>query len=374
MPGSGGTPAYLDYNATAPIRPEARAAVLAALAEPANPSSVHGFGRRARAALERARRVVAEAVGAAPGGVIFVSGGTEANNLALRGVGGPVLVSAVEHPSVLEAVPDAVRIPVDGDGRIDLAALGRLIALHRPRLVSVMLANNETGVVQPVAEAARQAHAADAWLHVDAAQALGRIAVAMDDHGADLLTLSGHKLGGPPGAGALVVREGVALSPVQRGGGQELRRRAGTEGLPAILGMAAAIGAIGPDEPGRLLALRGRLEAGIREACPAARIVGVGAERLPNTTCLLLPGVEGATQLMALDMAGVAVSTGSACSSGKVGPSHVLLAMGVSEAEAGCAIRVSLGWASSEADVERFLAVWPALAAGALARRASATT
>ena len=374
MPGSGGAPVYLDSNATAPVRPEARAAVLAALAEPANPSSVHGFGRRARAALERARRVVAEAVGAAPGGVIFVSGGTEANNLALRGVGGPVLVSAVEHPSVLEAVPDAVRIPVDGDGRIDLAALGRLIALHRPRLVSVMLANNETGVVQPVAEAARQAHAADAWLHVDAAQALGRIAVAMDDHGADLLTLSGHKLGGPPGAGALVVREGVALSPVQRGGGQELRRRAGTEGLPAILGMAAAIGAIGPDEPGRLLALRGRLEAGIREACPAARIVGVGAERLPNTTCLLLPGVEGATQLMALDMAGVAVSTGSACSSGKVGPSHVLLAMGVSEAEAGCAIRVSLGWASSEADVERFLAVWPALAAGALARRASATT
>ncbi len=347
--------------------------MLAALAEPANPSSVHGFGRRARGALERARRTVADVVGAVPGGVVFVSGGTEANNLALRGIGGPALVSAVEHPSVLEAGP-AVQIPVDGDGRIGLATLERLIALHRPRLVSVMLANNETGVVQPVAEAARLAHAAGALLHVDAAQAPGRIPVTMGDLGADLLTLSGHKLGGPPGAGALVAGEGLALDPVQRGGGQELRRRAGTEALPAILGMAAAIEAIGPGEPERVRVLRDRLEAGVREACPAARIVGGGAERLPNTTCLLLPGVEGATQLMALDMAGVAVSTGSACSSGKVGPSHVLLAMGVSEAEAGCAIRVSLGWASSEADVERFLAVWPALAARALARRAAATT
>lgn len=370
----GGAPVYLDYNATAPVRPEARAAVLAALAEPANPSSVHGFGRRARAALERARRTVARAVGAAPEGVIFVSGGTEANNLALHGVGGPVLASAVEHPSVLEAGPAAARIPVDGEGRADLAALERLVAGHRPRLVSLMLANNETGVVQPVAEAARLARAAGALLHVDAAQALGRMPVAMADLGADLLSLSGHKLGGPPGAGALVIGDGVALSPVQRGGGQELRRRAGTEALPAILGMAAAIEAIGLEERGRVRILRDQLEAGIREACPAARIVGAGAERLPNTTCLLLPGIEGATQLMALDMAGVAVSTGSACSSGKVGPSHVLLATGLSEAEASCAIRVSLGWASSAADVERFLAVWPPLAARALARRAAGTT
>lgn len=370
----GSAPAYLDYNATAPIRPEARSAVLAALAEPANPSSVHGFGRRARAALERARHVVATAVGGSSDGVIFVSGGTEANNLVLRGIGGPALVSAVEHPSVLEMEPAAPRIQVDGEGRIELAALERLIAEHRPRLVSVMLANNETGVIQPVAEAARLIHAAGGLLHVDAAQALGRVPVAMADLGADLLTLSGHKLGGPPGAGALVLREGLTLDPVQRGGGQELRRRAGTEALPAILGMAAAIEAIRPDEPGHMKVLRDRLEARIGEACAAARIVGVGAERLPNTSCLLLSGLEGATQLMALDLAGVAVSTGSACSSGKVGPSHVLLAMGLCEAEARCAIRISLGWASTEADVERFLAVWLPLAERTLARGAAGTT
>ena len=370
----GTAPAYLDYNATAPVRPEAAAAVLAAIAEPANPSSVHGFGRRARAALEQARRTVAEAVGGSPDGVIFVSGGTEANNLALRGIGGPMLVSAVEHPSVLEVEPTAERIPVDWYGRIDLAALARLIDEQRPRLMSVMLANNETGVVQPVAGAARLVHAAGGLLHVDAAQALGRMPVAMDALGADLLTLSGHKLGGPPGAGALVVREGLALEPVQRGGGQELQRRAGTEALPAILGMAAAIEAILPEEPERIRALRDRLEVLIRAACPAARIVGAGAERLPNTSCLLLPGLEGATQLMALDMAGVAVSTGSACSSGRVGPSHVLLAMGLPPAEARCAIRISLGWASSEADVERFSAVWLPLAARALAREAAGTT
>lgn len=367
-------PAYLDYNATAPIRPEARAAVLAALAEPANPSSVHGFGRRARAALEQARRTVAAAVDAAPEGVTFVSGGTEANNLAVRGIGGPVLTSSVEHPSVLEAQPAADRIPVDSEGRVDLASLERQLAERRPRLVSVMLANNETGVIQPVAEAARMAHAAGALLHVDAAQALGRVPVSMAALGADLLTISGHKLGGPPGAGALVVRDGVELQPRQRGGGQELRRRAGTEGLPAILGMAAAIGAIGPEEAGRVRGLRDALERRIAAECPAARIVGIGADRLPNTTCLLLPGLEGATQLMALDMAGVAVSTGSACSSGKLGPSHVLLAMGLREAEARCAIRVSLGWATTDADVERFLAVWLPLAGRALARQAARTT
>lgn len=365
---------YLDYNATAPLRPEAAAALAEALREPANASSVHAFGRRARSRLESARATVAAAVGSRPEGVIFVSGGTEANDLALLGMAGPALVSAVEHPSVLEAVPGAPRIPVDGSGRLDLAALERLIHAHRPGLVSVMLANNETGVVQPVAEAARFAHAAGALLHVDAAQALGRIPVVLDDLGADLLTLSAHKLGGPPGVGALVLRPGIEPKPRQRGGAQEMRRRAGTENLPAVVGMAAAVAAMDADEPRRIRALRDWLEREVLAGCTATRIAGAEAPRLPNTTCLLLPGVEGATQLMALDMAGVAVSTGAACSSGKVGPSHVLLAMGLPEALARCAIRISLGWASSEADVERFLAAWLPLARRALARGNAKTT
>jgi cysteine desulfurase len=369
-----GPAAYLDYNATAPVRPEAAAAVAEALGQPANASSVHAFGRRARSRLELARATVAEAVGAAPESVAFVSGGTEANNLALLGTPGPALVSAVEHPSVLESAPDAPRAPVDAAGRVDLAALERLIREHQPRLVSLMLTNNETGVVQPVAEAARLAHAAGALLHVDAAQALGRIPVALDDLGADLLSLSGHKLGGPPGVGALVLRPGVELTARQRGGAQELRRRAGTENLPAILGMAAAIAATDSAEPARVCGLRDRLESRVLAGCAAARIVGAEVPRLPNTTCLLLPGMEGATQLMALDLAGVAVSTGSACSSGKVGPSHVLLAMGLPEGLARCAIRVSLGWASTEADVERFLAAWLPLAKRTLARTGAATT
>jgi cysteine desulfurase len=368
------TPAYLDYNATAPVRPEAMAAVAEALRQPANASSVHAFGRAAHRALERARATVARSVGASPEGVVFVSGGTEANNLALQGIDGPVLVSAIEHPSVLEAAPSAVPIPVDRQGRIDLAALERLVAAEAPRLVSVMLANNETGVVQPVAEAARLAHAAGALLHVDAAQALGRIPVDMAELGADLLTLSGHKLGGPPGAGALVLRQGIEVTPRQRGGAQERRRRAGTESLPAILGMAAAVEAIGEEEAARIRGLRDELERRAVAGCPAAHIVGAECERLPNTTCLLLPGVEGATQLMALDLAGVAVSTGAACSSGKVGASHVLLAMGLDEAEARCVIRISLGWASGMADVERFLSAWLPLAQRALAREATRTT
>jgi cysteine desulfurase len=369
-----GAPAYLDYNATAPVRPEAAAAVAEALRQPANASSVHAFGRAARRALEQARATIARSVGASPEGVVFVSGGTEANNLALQGIDGPVLVSAIEHPSILEAVPSAVPIPVDRGGRLDLAALERLIAQCRPGLVSVMLANNETGVVQPVAEAARLAHAAGALLHVDAAQALGRMPVDMAALGADLLTLSGHKLGGPPGAGALVLCGEIEVTPRQRGGAQERRRRAGTEGLPAILGMAAAIEAIGAEEAARVRGLRDELERRAVAGCPAARIVGAESERLPNTTCLLLPGVEGATQLMALDLAGVAVSTGSACSSGKVGPSHVLLAMGLDEVEARCAIRISLGWASGMADVERFLSVWLPLAQRTLVREAPGTT
>lgn len=330
----------------------------AALAEPGNPSSVHGHGRHARRLIDAARRALADHLSVDPDRVLFTSGGTEANHLALLGFPGPRLVSAIEHPSVLEADPGAVRIPVDPTGRLDLAALADLLASSRPGLVSLMLANNETGVIQPVVEAARLAHAAGALLHCDAVQAFGKQPFTLASLGADLLTLSAHKLGGPPGVGALILREGLDPTPLQRGGGQERRRRAGTENLPGIAGFAAAL------EPAtdwhRVRILRDRLEAGARAIRPDAIMVGAEADRLPNTTCLLVPGIPAEIQLMALDLAGVAVSSGAACSSGKVGPSHVLAAMGYPPEIARCAIRISLGWATTEADIEAFLAAcWP---------------
>jgi cysteine desulfurase len=354
---------YLDHNATSPVRPEVIAAMADAMAAPGNASSVHAFGRAARNRLEAARATIAGAVGAVPANVVLTSGGTEANSLALLGLPGPVpvgpvLVSAVEHPSVLEAVPDAIRIPVDNDGLLRLDALEALLATHRPRLVSVMLANNETGVVQPVAEAAALAHAAGALLHADAVQALGKLPLDLGALGADLLTLSAHKLGGPPGVGALVLARELELTARQRGGSQERRRRAGTENLPAIAGFARAIELIGP---GLGPTLRDALEARLLAGCPDVLILGRGVPRLPNTTCILMPGVEASTQLMALDLDGIAASSGAACSSGKVGPSHVLQAMAVPEALARTALRVSLGWPTTAADIDRFATAWLAL-------------
>lgn len=354
--------AYLDHNATTPVRPEAVAAAAAAMTEPGNASSVHAAGRRARGVLEAARRGLAGRLGVTPAGIVFTSGGTEANHLALLGLDGPRLVSAVEHPSVLDAAPDAPRVPVDSTGRLDLGALGDLLDRHRPRLVSVMLANNETGVVQPVAEAAALAHARGALLHCDAVQGLGKLPpFTLASLGADLLTVSAHKLGGPQGVGALVLREeGLDVAPLLHGGGQELRRRAGTENLPGIAGFAAALDHLPTDwEPVR--ALRDGLEAAVRELCADAVVVGHDAPRLPNTSCILTPGLAAETQLMALDLAGVAVSSGAACSSGKVASSHVLAAMGHPPDLARCAIRVSLGRGTGEAEVGRFLDAWSAL-------------
>lgn len=350
---------YLDYNATAPVRPEALAAMTAALALPGNPSSVHGFGRAARRVREEARAALAESLGVAPDRVVFTSGGTEANHLALLGFAGPRLVSAIEHPSILDADPAAVRAPVDPSGRLDLEAFADLLERSRPAMVSLMLANNETGVVQPVAEAARLAHAHGALLHGDAVQAFGKLPFTLADLGADLVSLGAHKWGGPPGIGALVLREGLDPQPLQRGGGQEHRRRAGTENLPGIAGFAAALAA--PTDWNRVRALRDRLEAGVRAGQPDARIVGAKAPRLPNTSCILLPGCPAETQLIALDLAGIAVSSGAACSSGKVGPSHVLAAMGLAPELARCAIRVSLGWATTEAEIDLFLAAYRTL-------------
>ncbi|CAA7613534.1 cysteine desulfurase family protein [Magnetospirillum sp. UT-4] len=367
--------AYLDHNAGVPALPQVVAAMAEVLAETGNPSAVHAFGRRARSRIEAARAALAELAGADPAAVVFTSGGTEANALALRGCGrSRVLVSAVEHVSVGGAVAGAETIPVDGDGILDLAALDRLLAADdTPALVSVMLANNETGVIQPVAEAARIAHARGALVHCDAAQAPGRLSLDLSGLGVDFLTLSAHKMGGPAGIGVLIgSKSDMDLAPILLGGGQERRRRAGTENIAGIVGFGVAatlqmgrMAAGGSGDGDAILGmrnLRDRLEAEAMARVPAAVVVGNRAERLANTSCLALPGVPAQVQVMALDLEGVMVSAGAACSSGKVEPSRVLAAMGLPPEVAGCAVRVSLGPASSAAEIEAFLAAWVALA------------
>ena len=350
--------AYLDHNATSPLRPAAFDAVAEALRLSGNPSSVHRAGRQARSVIEASRRQVATWVGALPAEVIFSSGGTEANNMAIAGAGRQrVLVSAVEHDSVLKANPQAERIPVDGDGVVDLAALQCLLAASRePALVSVMLANNETGVIQPIADVVRLARATDALVHCDAVQAAGKMDVDLHGLGVDYLSLSSHKLGGPAGIGALIVRAGAPFASDRRGGGQESNRRAGTENVAGIAGFGAAAG-----EAQKGLAvddLRARLEAALLAIAPDARVFGAGVRRLCNTTCIAMPGVKAETQVMALDLAGVCVSAGAACSAGKVQRSAVLSAMGVEEALAESAIRISLGWNSQTGDIDCLIAAW----------------
>lgn len=351
---------YLDHNATSPLRESARKAMLAALELSGNASSVHAEGRRAHALLDEARETVGRALGALAPMIVFTSGGSEANNLALQGA--PIhrlIVSGVEHPSVLETAkatgkPVAV-LPVDGQGIVDLFVLDHLLATGPRTLVSVMLANNETGVIEPVRDIVAVAHKHGALVHCDAVQALGKIPVNFGLLGVDLLSVSAHKLGGPLGAGALVIRDGLALDPLIHGGGQELRRRAGTENLVAIAGFAAAI----QEKRLEIKTLRDHLEAGLEDAV----IFGAGAERLPNTSCFATPGLSAETALMALDLAGFAVSSGSACSSGKVAKSHVLAAMDVAPDLAGSAIRVSLGWTTTAEDIERFISAWAKLKA-----------
>ncbi len=356
-------PLYLDHNATQPLKPAARDALLAALAVTGNASSVHGYGRAQRRLLDQARAQVAALADLPPEGVVFTAGASEANNLALCGLPATAwLVSAVEHPSALAVRPEAQRLPVDADGLVrpaDLAAA--LAALPAPALVVIQAANNETGVVQPLADLAPLVRAAGGWLHVDAVQAAGRLPRALWAAGADSLALSAHKLGGPQGVGALLLARPTPLAPLIAGGGQERRRRAGTEPVALIAGFAAAATAAIADQAGealRLLALRDLLEAGLRRLAPDCQVFGQAAPRLPNTTAFAVPGVAAETALAALDLAGVAISSGSACSSGKVEPSHVLAAMGVAPELARGALRVSLGWTTTAADVDRFLAVW----------------
>jgi cysteine desulfurase len=343
---------YLDHNATSPMRPVVLDAMVEALKAGGNPSSVHRPGRAARARIDRARKQVAALVGALPGEVVFTSGGTEANNLALRGHS-RVLVSAIEHESVLKAAPDAERIPVDANGVIDLSALERMLA-GRPALVSVMFANNETGVIQPIAEVVRLARNAGAQVHCDAVQAAGKVPVDLHSLGVDYLSLSAHKLGGPTGVGALVVRDGAPFATDRVGGGQESYRRAGTENVAGIVGfgVAAEVSCDGRD----VAALRDRIEGSL-----PGKVYGAAVPRLPNTTCISMSGVKAETQVMAFDLAGVAVSAGSACSSGKVTRSAVLTAMGVEPAEAETAIRISCGWNTVFEDIDRLIAAWQAL-------------
>jgi len=367
---------YLDWNATAPLRPQARAAALAALDSSGNPSSVHAEGRAARRLIEEAREKVAALVAADPRNVVFTSGGTEANMLALTPASGPdgkapdrLLISALEHPSVLAggrfAAAAVQRVPATGDGRIDLAALADALAAlaGRRALVSLMLANNETGVVQPVSEAARLTHEAGGVLHVDAVQAAGRIPCDINAIGADLLTLSGHKIGALKGVGAVVRRDAAVPfpAPLIRGGGQERGARAGTENVAGIAAFGAAAAAALVDlgaEAGDMRALRDRFEAGLRSASPDIVVFGAGAERLPNTTLFALNGMKAETAVIAFDLEGVAVSSGAACSSGKVQPSHVLAAMGVPPQLARAAVRVSLGPTTTQSEIDRTIQAW----------------
>jgi cysteine desulfurase len=350
--------AYLDHNATSPLRPAAFDAMVEALRASGNPSSVHRIGRRARSLIEAARRPVAALVGALPAEVVFTSGGTEANNMALAGAGRRrLLVSSVEHDSVLRAAAQAERIPVDAGGVVDLNAFERMLAgSHEPALVSVMLANNETGVVQPIADVVRVARAAQALVHCDAVQAAGKMPVDVHGLGVDYLSLSAHKLGGPAGVGALIVRADAPFASNRRGGGQESNRRAGTENVAGIAGFGAA--AAEARNGLAVEALRERLEAALLAIAPEARVFGAGARRLGNTTCISMPGVKAETQVMALDLAGVCISAGAACSSGRVQRSAVLAAMGVEESLADTAIRISLGWDTRPEDIDCLIAAW----------------
>jgi cysteine desulfurase len=369
---------YLDWNATTPLRPEALMAMAEAWELCGNPSSVHAEGRRARRLIEDARGAVARAVGAAPRNVVFTSGGTEANALALspglRGAAGqPVerlLVSAIEHLSVLAggrfAAEAVARIGVTRGGLVDLEQLRAMLASGPPALVSVMAANNETGVIQSVAAAAEIVHAAGGLLHVDAIQAFGKMPFNIREMSADLATLSAHKIGGPKGVGAVVLAESLAgLEPLLRGGGQELGHRAGTENVAGIAGFGAAIGAAmqaREADANRVQALRDRLDAGLGDSGRATIIARV-EPRLPNTTLFVAPGVRAETAVIGFDLAGIAVSSGSACSSGKVRPSHVLEAMGLGPEIAQSGVRLSLGWSTSEADIDRCLQAWRKLSA-----------
>jgi cysteine desulfurase len=356
---------YLDFNATAPTRPEVIDAMAQAMREGGNASSVHGTGRAARARVEAARRAVAALVGADSENVVFVGSGTEANNQVLRCTGrAGLLISAIEHESVMVARGDATILPVLDNGLVDLDLLENLLSKRsEPTLVSVMMANNETGIVQPVADVVRIAHGMGALVHTDAIQAAGKIPVDMASLGVDFLSLSAHKIGGPQGVGALVCRDRTRLKRFVHGGGQEYGLRAGTENVPGIsgFGIAAASASDGLANFMKLADLRDSLERRLAEIAPEQTVFGADLARLPNTSKVATPGLSSEVQVMGLDLAGVAISAGSACAAGRVEAPYVLAAMGVDEALAVCAVRISLGWTTTEADIDRLVESWRTL-------------
>jgi cysteine desulfurase len=371
---------YLDHNATAPLRPEARAAMVVALDCAGNPSSIHAEGRAARRIVEDAREKVAGIFEVEPSGVFFTSGGTEAANWLLRPRGSEVLaVSAVEHPCVLAGhrfeQDRRCTVPVSQSGVLDLEALEA--ALAPGAIAAIQAANNETGVIQPAARIAETVHSKGAALICDAVQAVGRLPLR-EFQGADVLFFSAHKFGGPKGVGAAVFRnEDFAPAPLLKGGGQERRQRSGTENVPGIAGLAAALEVAIEEQAGfaaKARVWRDRIESGVHAIARDAVSFGNGTERLPNTTCFAVPGRSAEVFLMAFDLEGIAVSSGSACSSGKVESSHVLAAMGVPEGLSRGAIRVSTGWSTTEADIERFLTVFSSTCESRTARHSNCST
>ena len=369
---------YLDHNATSPLRDEAKEALrIAVEASFGNPSSIHAEGRRARSALESAREQVAGLAGVPPREVVFTSGASEAIAAAFHGIVEKtppsrrrIVVSAIEHSAVLAAARaaaargfDLVEIACSKEGVVR-ADDGAAAIDGRVALVALQAANNETGVLQPVADVGEACARAGAQLLVDAVQAAGRIPIERDRWRASLLALSGHKLGGPAGTGALIVKDGVRLAPLIGGGAQERRRRGGTEAVAALAAFGAACAAAArelPAEGARIASLRDRFESGLAAAAPELTVHGGRAPRLPNTTLVSFPGVSGEALVIALDLAGIAASTGSACASGAVEPSHVLAAMGLSGASAQSAVRFSLGWSTTAADVDRALDAVPGI-------------
>jgi cysteine desulfurase len=353
---------YLDYNATCPIRLEAMEAAMAAMRTVGNASSIHADGRAARKIVEDARAQIAALAHVRPAQVIFNSGATEGNNTVLSGYRDkPVFVSAIEHPSILEAAPHANHIPVTRDGLVNLDAFSGMLDAQAPALVAVQLVNSETGAVQPVADIARMAKEKGALIHCDAVQAAGRIELDFTSLDVDYMTLSAHKFGGPQGAGALIFREGLQIPKFLHGGGQEKRQRAGTENVAAIAGFGAAAKLAAEELPAyqpRCKAFQAKLESALKQIANDLIVVSENAPRAANTTNVILPGISAETQLMAMDLEGVALSSGSACSSGTFKPSHVLAAMGFTSNEARSALRFSTGWATTDADIEEALAAY----------------
>ena len=357
--------AYFDFNATAPTRSEAIDAINEAMGLCGNASSVHSAGRTARGIVEKARSSVASLVGAKPDSVIFCGSGTEADNQALRCVSVEnVIISTIEHEAVMQACVDPVKVAVGKDGVIDLAALEKALAESKVKtLVSVMAANNETGVIQPIKEISRLARKYNTIMHTDAIQAAGKIEISVDDWDVDLLSLSAHKIGGPQGVGALIACNPVSLNRFVHGGGQERGLRAGTENVAGIAGFGAAAEAAlaGLDNFSALKKMRNSIENGLLEIDPLIKIFGQDRERLPNTSKLASPGLNSETQVMGMDLAGFAISAGSACAAGRVETPYVLTAMGVEDYLANSAIRISLGWTTTEKEIDDFVQQWSKL-------------